>query len=119
DLYDERRWLEFARNSFEEGDDGVPRLSADVKIGDAVRSISPPPNAAEAMWLAFRQLRSMPALALRGSNSDLLSATTFERMQVEVPNLVAVTIPNRGHAPQLDEPQSLQAIDTFLAGLRE
>jgi pimeloyl-ACP methyl ester carboxylesterase len=112
--YDERRWHEFARNSFDEGDDGVPRLAADPKIGDAVRSISPPPNAAEAMWLAFAQLRGVPTLALRGAHSDLLSAATFERMQREVPNLVAVTVPNRGHAPQLDEAESLRAIDEFL-----
>jgi len=28
-------------------------------------------------------------------------------------------VPNRGHAPQLDEPESLRAIDAFLSGLRE
>ncbi|HEY7638734.1 MAG TPA: alpha/beta hydrolase [Steroidobacteraceae bacterium] len=115
--YDERQWHEFARNSFDEGEDGVPRLAADPKIGDAVRSIPAPPNAAEAMWLAFGQLRNVPALALRGAHSDLLSAATFERMQQQVASLVAVTVRNRGHAPQLDEPDSLRAIDTFLAGL--
>lgn len=117
--YDEQRWREFARNSFDQGDDGVPRLAADPKIGDAVRSIPPPPGAVQAMWLAFGQLRNVPALALRGAHSDLLSAATFERMQQELPGLVAVTVSNRGHAPQLDEPDSLRAIDAFLAGLRE
>jgi pimeloyl-ACP methyl ester carboxylesterase len=97
----------------------VPRLAADPKIGDAVRGIPAPPNAAQAMWLAFGQLRNTPALALRGAHSDLLSAGTFERMQREVPSLVAVTVANRGHAPQLDELDSLRAIDAFLAGLRE
>jgi pimeloyl-ACP methyl ester carboxylesterase len=33
--------------------------------------------------------------------------------------MIAVTVPNRGHAPQLDEPDSLHAIDAFLSGLRE
>ncbi len=117
--YDEQKWQEFARNSFDEGDDGVPRLAADPKIGDAIRSIPAPPGAVQRLWLAFGQLRNMPVLALRGAHSDLLSAATFERMQQEVPGLVAVTVPNRGHAPQLDEPDSLRAIDTFLAGLRE
>jgi hypothetical protein len=28
-------------------------------------------------------------------------------------------VANRGHAPQLDEPDSLRALDAFLAGLRE
>ncbi len=117
--YDEQRWRELARNSFDEGDDGVPRLAADPRIGDAARSIPPPPGAVQGMWLAFGQLRDIPALALRGAHSDLLSAATLERMQREVPDLVAVTVPNRGHAPQLDEPQSLRAIDAFLGGLRE
>ena len=117
--YHEQQWHELARNSFDEGDDGVPRLAADPKIGDAVRSIPPPPGALQGMWLAFGQLRNTPALALRGAHSDLLSAATLERMQREVPELVAVTVPNRGHAPQLDEPQSLSAIDAFLGGLRE
>lgn len=117
--YDEQQWHVFARKSFDEGEDGVPRLAADPKIGDAVRAIPAPPGIAQAMWLAFGQLRNLPALALRGATSDLLSAATFERMQQEVPSLVAVTVPNRGHAPQLDEPDSLRAIDAFLAGLRE
>jgi pimeloyl-ACP methyl ester carboxylesterase len=117
--YDEQKWREFARNSFDAGDDGVPRLAADPKIGDAIRSIPAPPNAAQAMWLAFGQLRNVPALALRGAHSDLLSVATFARMQQEVPGLVAVTVANRGHAPQLDEPDSLRAIDTFLASLPE
>ena len=117
--YSDAQWLAFARQSFDAGDDGVPRLASDPKIGDAIRSIPPPPGATQAMWDALRQLRTIPSLALRGAHSDLLSAATFERMQREVPSLVAVTVANRGHAPQLDEPDALRAIDTFLSGLRE
>jgi len=117
--YDDAKWLEFARKSYDEGADGVPRLAADPKIGDAVRSIPAPPNAVQAMWLAFGQLRNLPALAIRGAHSDLLSAATFERMRREVPSLLAVTVPNRGHAPQLDEQDSVRGIDAFLDGLRE
>jgi pimeloyl-ACP methyl ester carboxylesterase len=117
--YTDEQWLAFARQSFNEDDAGVPRLAADPKIGDAIRSIPPPPGAVQAMWLALGQLRAVPALAFRGANSDLLSAATFERMQREVPSLVAVTVANRGHAPQLDEPDSLRALDAFLSGLRE
>ena len=117
--FSDAQWLAFARQSFDAGDDGVPRLASDPKIGDAIRSIPPPPGATQAMWLAFGNLRSIPALAFRGAHSDLLSAATFERMQREVPTLVAVTVANRGHAPQLDEPDALRAIDTFLSGLRE
>jgi pimeloyl-ACP methyl ester carboxylesterase len=117
--YSEQQWLAFARQSFDEGEDGVPRLASDPKIGDAIRSIPAPPGATQAMWLALGQLRNIPTLALRGAHSDLLSTATFERMSREVPNMVAVTVANRGHAPQLDEPDSVRAIDAFLSSLRE
>jgi pimeloyl-ACP methyl ester carboxylesterase len=117
--YDEQQWHVFARKSFDEDAGGVPCLAADPKIGDAIRALPAPPGISQAMWAAFGQLRNLPALALRGATSDLLSAVTFERMQQEVPSLVAVTVPNRGHAPQLDESESLRAIDAFLAGLRQ
>jgi hypothetical protein len=38
-------------------------------------------------------------------------------MQREAPQLERVTVPNRGHAPMLDERESLAAIDGFLARL--
>jgi hypothetical protein len=44
-----------------------------------------------------------------------LSAVTLARMQREKPDLQALTIANRGHVPLLDEPESLAAIDAFLA----
>ena len=72
----------------------------------------------QAMWFAFGALRNIPTLALRGAHSDLLSAPTFERMQREHRRMVAVTVPNRGHPPQLDEPQSMEAIERFLSSVR-
>lgn len=113
------QWLEFARNSFIEDEDGTPRLAADPKIGDALRAIPAPPGAVQAMWLAFEALRRIPTLALRGAHSDLLSVQTFERMQREHPNLTRVSVPNRGHPPQLDEKESVEAVDRFLAALTE
>ena len=113
--YSDAQWLEFARTCFSEDGEGVPRLMADPRIGDAVRAIPAPPGAVQAMWLAFGALRGLPTLALRGEHSDLLSAQTFERMQREHPQMTAVTVPNRGHAPQLDEPHSVAAIERFLA----
>jgi hypothetical protein len=38
-------------------------------------------------------------------------------MQREHPSLRRVTIENRGHVPQLDEPQSRAALEQFLAAL--
>jgi hypothetical protein len=35
-------------------------------------------------------------------------------MRVEYPELVQLSLPNRGHVPLLDEPAALAAIDAFL-----
>lgn len=112
--YSEAQWHEFTRQSFIEGNDGIPRLAADPKIGDAIRAIPAPPGVVQGMWLAFGALRGIPTLAIRGAHSDLLSVQTFDRMLREKPDLARVTVPNRGHAPQLDEPESRAAIDRLL-----
>ncbi len=114
--FDDASWMQFARRTFAEDENGLPRPSSDPAIGDAMRAIPMPPGATQAMWFAFASLRGMPMLAFRGERSDLLSAATFDRMQREVPGLIRVTVPNRGHPPQLDEPVCVEAIEAFLAG---
>jgi pimeloyl-ACP methyl ester carboxylesterase len=56
-------------------------------------------------------------LVIRGAESDLLSESTVQRMRREKPDLEALTVPERGHAPLLDEPGVVPAIDRFLARL--
>ncbi|NJD31245.1 MAG: alpha/beta hydrolase [Gammaproteobacteria bacterium] len=107
-------WMSFARRSYEEVD-GVPRLAMDPMIGEAVRAA--PAGAAPDLWPVFAALRPIPTLALRGELSDVLSRETFDRMAREKPDLVRVTVPRRGHPPMLDEPESVQAIEQFLARL--
>lgn len=105
-------WLVFARRGYREVD-GVPRLDMDPMIGEAVRAA--PAGAAPDLWPLFAALRPLPVLALRGASSDVLSQATFDRMAREKPDLARVTVPGRGHPPLLDEPESLAAIDEFLA----
>ena len=105
-------WLALARRSYTEVD-GVPRLDLDPMIGEAVRSA--PAAAAPDLWSLYAALRPVPALALRGATSDILSVATFDRMQREKPDLECVTVPDRGHTPLLDEPECVAAIDAFLA----
>ena len=52
-------------------------------------------------------------LAIRGALSDLLSASTLERMHSENPELQQLVVANRGHVPLLDEPECLCS-PTFL-----
>ena len=104
-------WSRFARRVYRE-ENGVLRLDMDPMIGQAVRAA--PSGAAPYLWPAFAALRPIPVLALRGATSDLLSQTTFDRMAREKPDLERVTVPGRGHAPTLDEPECVAAIDAFL-----
>ena len=113
DLTDED-WLAYARRSYVEAD-GQLRLAMDPMIGEAVRAA--PAGAAPDLWPAFGALAPLPVLALRGEFSDILSEGTFERMGREKPDLQRVTVRRRGHVPLLDEPECVDAIDEFLAGL--
>jgi pimeloyl-ACP methyl ester carboxylesterase len=110
--YTPARWERFARASFIEDENGLPCAASDPKIGELLRAV--PPGVTPGLWMAFSALKRIPTLAIRGELSDLLSAATFERMQQHKPDLVRVTVPNRGHPPQLDEPESWQAIESFL-----
>jgi pimeloyl-ACP methyl ester carboxylesterase len=61
----------------------------------------------------------MPCLLLRGELSDVLTKEIIDRMQSLKPDLETVTVPERGHAPLLDEPVARSAIDSFLGRLIE
>jgi len=67
------------------------------------------------LWPFFYALKGKPTLVIRGANSSLLTSAILTQMEKSRPDLQAVTIPNRGHAPFLDEPESIAAITQFLA----
>lgn len=110
------QWMAYARRAYRENAEGRPEPDMDPNIGTALRANSDA-NAPD-LWPLYAQLRDKPTLAIRGATSDILSAETFARMAREKPDLYQVTVPDRGHAPLLDEPESLRAIDDFLAELK-
>ena len=106
-------WQRMGRRRFRQEPDGSFRADYDLDISKPFAST----NASPDLWPYFRRLRGIPAMVLRGANSDLLAAATVDRMRHEIPGLQAVEVPNRGHTPNLDEPVALSAIDRFLANL--
>jgi len=109
---DDEAWLRFTKRQYREDENGIPRLEYDSAIGNALREVGGvPPD----LWALFEGLSEIPTLALRGAISDILSPETFHKMAEIKPDLLCAIIPNRGHAPLLDEPESLSAIDGFLA----
>jgi pimeloyl-ACP methyl ester carboxylesterase len=111
---DDATWSRLARRSYREDASGTPVLDLDPLVGEALRAA---PAAAGDLWPVFATLGQIPMLAIRGALSDILSVATFERMQREHAGLTALSVSNRGHVPLLDEPESVRAIDAFLARL--
>ncbi len=66
------------------------------------------------LWPAYDSLGDVPVTILRGGLSDLLSAETAKTMTKRLPRAKLVTVPQIGHAPALDEPVSVKAIDALL-----
>ncbi|MEL7030068.1 MAG: alpha/beta hydrolase, partial [Pseudomonadota bacterium] len=108
----ESEWEALTRRSYRAFGPEDIRLDFDPKIGDAAREAG---AALVDPWELFGALKTTPTLALRGEISDILSKETFEKMGEVVPDLIRVTVPRRGHVPLLDEPESLFAIEGFLA----
>jgi pimeloyl-ACP methyl ester carboxylesterase len=108
---DEAGWLDFTRRSYREDDAGVVVADYDPAIGDALRATQ---STTFDLWPVWAGLAGKPVLVIRGARSDVLSTETVERMAREKPDLERFEVANRGHAPLLDEPGVLPAIDAFL-----
>lgn len=119
-------WDAFASRLFKQGPDGIYRFDFDPHIGDVLQlSLTSPEEQLEKcgvppvydLWDEWRSITAIPALLLRGVFSTVITPETVARMRAEHPLFRAVDIPGRGHAPLLDEPLSLDAIDSFLETL--
>ena len=100
-------WERAARQRYRELDDGTVIADHDPAIVRGPRPTVDP-------WTAFDGLVGVPLLLLRGAQTDLLSPSTVAAMQERRPDLEVVEIPDRGHAPSLDEPVARWAIRHFL-----
>lgn len=111
--YDDAAWLAFAHRLFREDPAGVPRLAYDPAIAVPMAANGPaaPPVDLWPMWDAVAPL---PILAIRGERSDILSPATLDEMARRHPDMHAALVPGVGHAPMLDEPIALHAIERFL-----
>ncbi|MSO66111.1 MAG: alpha/beta hydrolase [Alphaproteobacteria bacterium] len=112
DLTDEE-WQERAGMTFVETGDGRVHFDFDPAMAKAYRERKNAPHS----WDKFSALRDKPVLSIRGGTSGILAPDTVEKMRATKPDLMTVTVPNRGHTPFLDEPTAVVAIEAFLAGL--
>ena len=111
-------WLKLARNTWHEGADGRLHFDYDFNLVRPVAELVKTHGAGTPdLWPMFRALYPIPTTLLRGENSDLLSRASVSRMIQAKPDLEFVEVAGAGHVPQLDEPESLEAIDALLARL--
>ena len=89
----------------------------DMRIAEPFRTPAGPTGFD--LWPIFQGLAGIPSLVVRGERSDLLSAATMKKMVETLPSMESVTVPGVGHAPTLDEPEVMAAIDRLLARVAE
>ena len=106
-------WLAMAKRAMVLSQNGRISYDYDMAIAEPFREAGNTPAAD--LWPAFESLGGVPLLLVRGEISDLLSVKTAQEMGERHPDLTLVTIPRTGHAPSLEEPASMEAIDALLA----
>ncbi len=110
---DETGWLRFAALTYAVGADGRFHPRWDIRIAEAMRGAGPMPE----LWGPFGALAHAPLLLVRGELSHLLSAETAQRMRNQRPDMHFVNLPDSGHAPTLEEPAVVAALDRFLESI--
>jgi len=112
--FDIENWLGMAKRLYRLNAAGRIVLDYDMKIAEPFRV--PGNEAAPDMWPMFEALAGKPVLVVRGATSDILPARAAEAMVARLGDgAELVTVPDTGHAPTLDEPQAVAAIDRLLA----
>jgi len=113
--YDLQQWIAMAKRLYRLNSAGRVVLDYDMRVAEPLR-LTGGEEAAPDMWPVMAAFRGIPTQILRGERSDLLSDATARRMIAEIGEGAELTVvPNVGHAPALDEPESVAAIDRLLS----
>jgi pimeloyl-ACP methyl ester carboxylesterase len=107
------QWLAFAHRTWRD-QGGRLILAYDPQLARALADVDPA-NPLPTLWPQFDALRRVPVMVIRGGNSDLLSAATVAAMQARHDDLMAIEIPDQGHAPLLAEPETIARLAHFVA----
>ena len=108
-------WLAMTKRLYKLTQQGRVVPDYDKAIAEPLRL--PGGEAGVDLWPALAALANVPTLIVRGETSDILSTATALEMQKRLQRATLVTIPQTGHAPTLDEPEAVAAIDDLLAQL--
>ena len=114
DNYAREDWVKMAKRNCRE-EDGEIRFDYDMAIALPFNTGAETPQVN--MWPLFTALAKKPLLVIRGAKSDLLTAETAAKMQQAAPGARFAVVPGVGHAPDLSEPEAMEAIDELLKGV--
>lgn len=109
------RWRDEAERHYTPGERGL-QINYDPALRDSFLDAMKGPDIS--LWPLFDAAAGLPLALIRGENSDLLSPDIATRMRERRPDMVYVDVPDRGHIPFLDEPESLTAIHDWLTLIR-
>ncbi len=106
-------WLTVAKRIMALGGNGRIVFDYDMKIAEPLAQT----NAGKqpSLWDGLAALAGKPMLFVRGALSDLFSEQTLVEMKLLLPDAESVVVPRVGHAPSLQEPGAIAAIDKMLA----
>jgi pimeloyl-ACP methyl ester carboxylesterase len=110
--YDRAEWERFVRRLMIEKNG---RVEFDYDMAIAETFARPADASPTDAWPLFMALEGRPVTILRGEISDLLSDAIAAEMVERLDDCELVTVPRVGHAPSLDEPESLAAIERLLS----
>ncbi len=111
--YGLEHWLQMAKRLYRLTPAGRIVPDYDKNIAEPFRL--PGGEAGVDLWSALDALSNVPTLIMRGELSDLFSDETARAMVKRLKAASLVTVPDVGHAPTLDEPVAVKAIDKWLA----
>ena len=105
-------WERFSHRIMHETPDGIA-LQYDMRIAQNFRAATEGPQGAN--WHLLESLAGRPVTILRGGLSDLLTQDIAEQMVERLgSDAELAVVPDVGHTPNLEEPESTAAMDRLL-----
>lgn len=105
------RWLEEVERFYPKTERGLG-IDYDPALRKSIEAVSRQPS--PDLWPLFDCLQDLPLALIRGAGSDLLPLSVAQEMRRRRPDMLYANVPDRGHVPFLDEPESLDILTQFL-----
>ena len=107
-------WDKEVTHMFRETDDGL-ELTYDPALRETIAKADA--GGLPDLWPFFTALTTLPLALIHGVNSTLLTNETVVKMRKVAPEMLVAEVPDRAHAPFLDEPEALAVIQQWMEGI--